>query len=94
MARHNSHSGNESSMKDRSLHGLLVALGMSITIAAAVVLFAYGASRGTLFQEVVDTLSTTFHGQLEASLSAAYTALGDLLQLITTAIDSLSSKFG
>jgi hypothetical protein len=47
---------NPSRMKDGSLHGLLVALGMTSTIAVVVIVFAYSVSDGISFKGITETL--------------------------------------
>jgi hypothetical protein len=39
----------ENDVKDKSLHGLLVALDMAGTIASSAILFTYAASDGSVF---------------------------------------------
>jgi hypothetical protein len=82
-------------MKDPSLHGLLVALGMTSTIAIVVIVFAYAASHGTLFQGMIESLPT-LQG-LEKLIQESYNEFnvyaGALLQWLTSAFDFISSIF-
>jgi hypothetical protein len=82
-------------MKDPSLHGLLVALGMTSTIAIVVIVFAYAASHGTLFQGITEFLPT-LQG-LEKLIQESYDEFnvyaGVLLQWLVKAFDFISSFF-
>lgn len=52
------HSGpKESDNRDKSLHGLIVALAMAGTIAGSVILFAYASSDGPLPDETASTVN-------------------------------------
>lgn len=85
---------NERWIKDTSLHGPLVAFGMISIISIVVIVFAYAASDGRLFQGIIESFPTLegLDKQIQDSFNAFKVEVGDMQQLITKVFDFLSSS--
>lgn len=80
---------------DESMHGLRVALGMSSTIAVVVVVYAFAASDGAIFQGVMQYFPTLegLDRQMQESYDAVLVVAGDMQQWTLNAFDFLYSTF-
>ena len=82
-------------IKDTSLHGLLVAFGISGAIAIAVIVLAFASSHGILFQSIIQSVPTLdgLDKQVQESYNTIMINVGELQQFVMTAFDMLSSIF-
>jgi len=82
-------------IKDTSLHGLLVAFGITGAIAIAVIVLAFASSHGILFQSIIQSVPTLdgLDKQVQESYNTIMINVGELQQFVMTAFDMLSSIF-
>ena len=82
-------------IKDTSLHGLLVAFGVTGAIAIAVIVLAFASSHGILFQSTIQSVPTLegLDKQIQESYNTIMINVGELQQFVMTAFDMLSSIF-
>src|SRR5438105_781876 len=87
--------GIDNRIKDTSVQGLLVAVGIASAIAIEVIVLAFASSHGIASQSIIQS-GPTLEGldkQVQESYNTIMINVGELQQFVMTAFDMLSSIF-